>query len=94
MPLVPLAGYSPHPSAPVLADLDDDAQGLLPDSQSSSVEPQPFRSTSLQALAGTWTIPFNELVGCCSESLPHAAIKCYACPILICTNFFQPNPLE
>ena len=63
MPLAPLAGYSPHPSAPVLADLDDE-QGLLPDSQSSSIEPQPFRSTSLQALAGTWTIPFNELVGC------------------------------
>ena len=63
MPLAPLAGYSPHPSAPSLADLGD-AQGLMPDSQSSSIDPQ-FRSTSLQALAGSWTIPFNELVGCC-----------------------------
>ena len=61
MPLAPLAGFT-HPSAPSLADLGDE-QGLQPDSQSSSVE-VPFRSTSLQALAGSWTIPFSELVGC------------------------------
>ena len=77
MPLAPLAGYSPHPSAPSLADLGD-AQGLLADSQASSTE-APFRSTSLQALAGTWTIPFNELVGCCWWLLTEPASSALLC---------------
>ena len=60
----PGTGYSPHPSTPTLADMGDSGQPLVPGSQSSSVEPQ-FRSTSLNALAGTWTIPFSELVRSC-----------------------------
>ncbi len=57
-------GYLLPPSVPALADMGDLGQQLVPGSQSSSVEPQ-FRSTSLNALAGTWTIPFSELVRCC-----------------------------
>jgi len=57
----PLAEYAPHPSAPALAELGD-SQGLAPGSQSQSLEPQ-FKSTSLNALAGNWTIPYSELVG-------------------------------
>lgn len=64
----PLAGYTPHPSAPGLAELGD-FQGLAPGSQSGSLEPQ-FRSTSLNALVGNWTIPYSELVGSPTPNAP------------------------
>ena len=55
----------PNPSAPALAQMADmgDAQPLYPGSAASSLDPN-FRSTSLHALGGTWTIPFKELVSC------------------------------
>ena len=43
-----------------MADMSD-AQPLYPGSAASSLDPN-FRSTSLHALGGSWTIPFKELV--------------------------------
>ena len=70
-------GLGPVPSAPALAEMGD-AQALGPGSHSSSWDPQAlaagsqsisleaqFRSTSLNALAGNWTIPYSELVSSC-----------------------------
>jgi len=72
----PLAEYAPHPSAPALAELGD-SQGLAPGSQSQSLEPQ-FKSTSLNALAGDWTIPYSELVGS-KHQMPHKRSCCLLC---------------
>ena len=59
-------GLGPVPSVPgSLAQMADmsDAQPLYPGSAASSLDPN-FRSTSLHALGGSWTIPFKELVSC------------------------------
>lgn len=57
--------WGQNPSVPSFAQMADmsDAQPLNPGSAASSIDPN-FRSTSLHALGGTWTIPFRELVSC------------------------------